>query len=102
MTARKPAQSPKKSKRKRETTWEDVSNLMLGSRELKKLKQEIRNIIDEEHIDLGKLQASLREAIAAVRKIRSSSLSSKTLRSTMDNYESHYTSLLEIIVGKQH
>jgi hypothetical protein len=73
---------------------------MSGGDELVEARDAIRAIIDDEPIDLVNLENNLREALAAIRKIRSSTISNKKVHELMICHERHYASLLLLIVGK--
>jgi hypothetical protein len=102
MTARKANRPPNQKGREDKTTPEDLYKFLTGEDELLEIKGVIRRIVDDDPIDLAALEAKLREGLSAIRKLRSSSMTTKKLHWALASYERHYTSLLELIVGKHH
>jgi hypothetical protein len=102
MTARKANRPPNQKRRRDKTTLEDLYNFLTGQDELFELESVIRRIVDDDPIDLAALEVKLREVVSVIRKFRSSSMTNKKLQQALASYERHYTSLLELIVGKQH
>jgi len=98
------APKPKKQKtaKRKEVEVRDLYNFMTGKDELAEAKKAVRAIIDDEPIDLVRLETNLREALAAIQKIRSNSISNRMIQELMISHEKHYASLLLLIVGKQH
>jgi hypothetical protein len=83
----------------------DVLNLFVSWREVSRSYDTIRSIIDDDPIDLPKLEAGLREALAATERARVASAvgeRSKRTDSLLDGYEDYLRMLLSEIVGEQH
>jgi hypothetical protein len=85
-----------------DVTLVDLYNFMTGSDDFAEARSVIRSIIDDDPIDLIRLESGLRDALAAIRKIRSSTMSTKKIQELMSGREEHYASLLRLIVGRQH
>jgi hypothetical protein len=98
---RKRNHSPKRAKRK-EVTERDLWAFVTGPKEFAEAKKIVRSIIDDDPIDLKRLQGSLRDILAAIRKVRSSAMCTKKLDRLLVSHEKHYASLLGLIVGKPH
>jgi hypothetical protein len=84
---RKPTRPTKRAMRK-DTTELDLYNFMTGRDDLKEARDIIRTIIHDDPIDLIRLESSLRDALAATRKIRSSTISTKKIQELMISHES--------------
>jgi hypothetical protein len=89
-------------KKRRARTSAEVANFALGCRDASQLQSEIHAIIDDEPIDLDRLQLCLREAIGAVKRARVTGLGSKRLRGELNGFEQYCKSVLETIIGQQH
>jgi len=88
--------------KRRLPTNADFINLIVGGRDILRLIDIIRSTIDNDPIDIPSLETSLREAIAAIQRIRSSGVRDKAIVGVIDSYEKYCQSLIDIIVGQQH
>jgi len=91
-----------KPPKKADVTPRDLYNYVTGGDDYKEAKDAIRSIIDDEPIDLGSLENSLRDVLAAIRKIRSSTMTDKKQHGLLAGHENHYSLMLQSIVGKPH
>ena len=80
----------------------EVANFVMGCRDASQLQREIHAIMDDEPIDLDRLQLCLREVIGAVKRARVTGLGSKRLRGELTGFEQYCKSVLETIIGQQH
>ena len=101
MTSRRSKRAPKKAKRT-ETTEIDLYNFVQGVKDFRKNQPVIRSILDDDPIDLKRLETGLRDVLGAITKIRSSSISGNETQRLFGSHEAYYRSLLELMVGKQH
>jgi hypothetical protein len=77
----------------------EIANFIIGCSDASQLQDEA--IINDEPLDVDRLEPRLREAIAAVKRARVS-LGDKRLRGELSSFEQYCKSLLQIIVGQQH
>ena len=89
-------------KKRRTRTNAEIANFVIGCRDASQLQDEIHAIINDEPLDLDRLEPCLREAIGAIKRTRVSGLGDKRLRGELNSFEQYCKSLLEIIVGQQH
>ena len=87
---------------KRRRTNAEIANFVIGCSDASQLQDEIHAILDDEQLDVDRLEPRLREAIGAVKKARVSGLGDNRLRGKLKSFEQHCKSLLEIIVGQHH
>jgi hypothetical protein len=87
---------------KQRRTDAEIANFVIGCSDASHLQDEINAIINDEPLDVGRLEPRLREAIGAVKKARVSGLGDKRLRGELNSFEQYCKSLLEIIVGRPH
>jgi hypothetical protein len=79
----------------------EIANFIIRCSDASQLQDEIQAIINDEPLDVDRLEPRLREAIAAVKRARVS-LGDKRLRGELSSFEQYCKSLLQIIVGQQH
>ena len=89
-------------KNRKTHTKADALNLAVGGREAIRLERESRAILVDEPIDLNRLQEALREGIRAVKMVRASGVTSKSILEPMRRFESYCKSILSEIVGREH
>jgi hypothetical protein len=87
---------------KKGRTNDESANFVIGCGDASQLQDEILAIIDDEPLDVDRLEPRLREAIGAIKRARVSGLGDKRLRGKLNSFEQYCKSLLEIIVGQQH
>ena len=88
--------------KRRSRTNAEVTNFVIGCEEASRLEREIHSIMDDEPINLDRLELHLREAIGAVKRVRDGSLGNKRLHMQLSSFEKYCKSVLEAIVGQQH
>jgi hypothetical protein len=89
-------------KKRKVRTNADLLNLAVGGREAIRLEREIRALIDDEPINLRRLQEAPREGIRAVKMVRASGVRSKQILEPMERFESYCKSILSEIIGREH
>jgi hypothetical protein len=87
---------------KKHRTNAEVANFVIGCSDASQLYDEIQAIVNDEPLDVDRLEPRLREAIRAVKRARVSGLGDNRLRGGLNSFEQYCKSLLEIIVGQDH
>jgi hypothetical protein len=87
---------------KRRRTNVEIANFVIGCSDASELQDEIQAIINEEPLDVDRLEPRLREAIGAIKKARVSGLGDERLRGELNRFEQYCKSLLVIILGQTH
>jgi hypothetical protein len=87
---------------KKHRTNAEIANFVIGCSDASQLYDEIQAIINDEPLDVDRLEPRLREAIGAVKRARVSGLGDNRLRGGLNSFEQYCKSLLEIIVGQDH
>jgi hypothetical protein len=87
---------------KRRRTNAEIANFVIGCSDASELQDEIQAIINDEPLDVDRLEPRLREAIGAIKKARVSGLGDERLRGELNSFELYCKSLLEIILGQPH
>jgi hypothetical protein len=84
----------------------ELVKLIVKTRQLLRLMDTIREIIDTDPIDVPKLEARPREGIGTVKKVRDASAAGpsrdKRFDAQLDWYDGYFKMLLAQIVGVQH
>jgi hypothetical protein len=80
----------------------EIANFVIGRSDASQLQDEIQAIINDEPLDVDRLEPRLRKAIGAVKRARVSGLGDKRLRGELNSFEQYCKSLLDIIVGQPH
>ncbi|MGA8694369.1 MAG: hypothetical protein WB689_11085 [Xanthobacteraceae bacterium] len=88
--------------KRRARTNAEVTNFVIGCEEACHLESEVHSIMDDEPINLDRLELRLREAIGAIKRVRDSGLGNKRLHMQLSSFEKYCKSVLGAIVGQQH
>jgi hypothetical protein len=89
-------------KKRKARTDAEVANFVIACDNASRLEHEICKIMDDEPINLDCLELRLREAIAAVKRVRDSGVGTKRVHKHLNSFEKYCKSVLQTIVGRQH